>query len=80
MDIRRYPYAFLTAFIVIVMFLVTEARSEIYNSVCPGVCSPGIVPDCNTLCTGLGFPGSYCKGLTCCCKPKSSKLYTVSPP
>ncbi|KAF3591418.1 hypothetical protein DY000_02025671 [Brassica cretica] len=51
----------------------SEARAEIYDPKCPGVCSPVAVPDCKTLCANLGFPGSYCKGLTCCCKPKSSK-------
>ncbi|KAF3591417.1 hypothetical protein DY000_02025673 [Brassica cretica] len=31
-----------------------------------------VVPDCKTLCTVLGFHAGYCKGLTCCCKPKFS--------
>ncbi|KAF8105609.1 hypothetical protein N665_0157s0177 [Sinapis alba] len=72
MDSRTSQYAIIVVSI-IVMFLTTgsEARSEIYDPKCPGICSPGIVPDCNTLCTGLGFPAGYCKGLTCCCKHKN---------
>ncbi|CAN6911501.1 hypothetical protein Bca4012_078982 [Brassica carinata] len=73
MDSRRIRYAIIVVSI-IVIFLITgsEERSEIYDPKCPGVCSPGIVPDCKTLCTGLGFHAGYCKGLTCCCKPKFS--------
>ncbi|CAN8265606.1 unnamed protein product [Cochlearia groenlandica] len=72
--ISQRSYAFI-ALCIIVMFLVTgsEARSEIYDPKCPGICSPGIEPDCTTLCISMGFPGGFCKGLTCCCKPKSSK-------
>ncbi|ESQ32397.1 hypothetical protein EUTSA_v10005212mg [Eutrema salsugineum] len=82
MDSRRFPYAFI-AVSIIIMLLITgsEARSEIYDPKCPGICSPGIVPDCNKLCVGLGFPaGGYCKKLTCCCKPKSSKPPNISYP
>lgn len=56
------------------IFTGSEARSENYGDpMCPGICSPGIEPDCNTLCIELGFAGGYCKGYTCFCKPKSSK-------
>ncbi|KAL0889935.1 hypothetical protein Bca101_013918 [Brassica carinata] len=74
MDSRRSPYVILAVSIIVILFITgLEARPEIYDPKCPGVCSPVAVPDCKTLCAGLGFPGSYCKGLTCCCKPKSSK-------
>ncbi|CAH2044692.1 unnamed protein product [Thlaspi arvense] len=56
MDIQRSSYTFIAVF-VIVMFLAigSEARAEIYDPKCPGVCSPGIVPDCKTLCGSLGI-------------------------
>ncbi|KAF2534263.1 hypothetical protein F2Q70_00032125 [Brassica cretica] len=71
MNSRRSPYVII-AVSIIVNYAIYN-RAEIYDPKCPGVCSPVAVPDCKTLCANLGFPGSYCKGLTCCCKPKSSK-------
>lgn len=58
--------------------IFTEAGSEVVDT-CPGVCHPGIVPDCDTLCVSLGFTGGYCAGLTCCCNPKSSKSLNFPP-
>ncbi|CAF2118506.1 hypothetical protein IGI04_008925 [Brassica rapa subsp. trilocularis] len=80
MDVWRSPYAFI-AVSVIVMFLIigSEARSGL-NDECPGVCHSGIVPDCDTLCISLGFTGGFCKGLTCCCNPKSPKILNIPPP
>ncbi|KAF8105610.1 hypothetical protein N665_0157s0178 [Sinapis alba] len=78
MDVRRSQYAFI-AVSVIVMFLIIEARTRL-NDECPGVCHAGIVPDCDTLCASLGFPGGFCKGLTCCCNPKSPKILNIPPP
>lgn len=50
------------------LFSGSEARSGINaDSVCPGVCQPGVEPVCSTLCGNLGFPQGYCEGLTCCC-------------
>ncbi|CAN7023812.1 unnamed protein product [Brassica oleracea var. botrytis] len=69
MGIQRSTYNFIVVSI-IAMLLITgsEARSGINaDSVCPGVCQPGVEPVCSTLCGNLGFPQGYCEGLTCCC-------------
>ncbi|KAF3596476.1 hypothetical protein DY000_02025664 [Brassica cretica] len=82
MDVRRSPYAFI-AVSVIVIFLIpgSEARANLNDDVCPGLCFAGADPDCNTLCRNMGYPGGYCyKGVTCCCNPKSSKALNIPPP
>lgn len=56
--------------------IFTGARPEV-KDICPGVCHAGIEPDCDTLCTSLGFSGGYCQGLTCCCNPKSSIIHPI---
>ncbi|KAG7572164.1 hypothetical protein ISN44_As09g005520 [Arabidopsis suecica] len=78
MDVRRSPFIFI-AVSIIAMFLITGVRSQPIRDICPGVCHAGIEPDCDTLCTSLGFTGGYCQGLTCCCNPKSSKS-SITPP
>lgn len=60
-------------------FAGSEARS-VNDELCPGVCSSGIVPDCNTLCVSYGYPGGYCRGLTCCCNPKFFKSSNIPLP
>ncbi|KAF3563517.1 hypothetical protein DY000_02011148, partial [Brassica cretica] len=63
MGIQRSTYNFIVVSI-IVMLLITGINAD---SVCPGVCQPGVEPVCSTLCGNLGFPQGYCEGLTCCC-------------
>ncbi|EOA28906.1 hypothetical protein CARUB_v10025152mg [Capsella rubella] len=80
MGIRRFPYASIVVF-VIVLFLITGSEARTVNDdYCPGVCASGIEPDCNTLCIGYGYPSGYCKGLTCCCHPKFSKFSNIPLP
>ncbi|EOA26433.1 hypothetical protein CARUB_v10025329mg [Capsella rubella] len=73
MGIRRSSYASIAVF-VIVMFLITEART-VNDDYCPGVCAPGIKPDCNTLCiVSYGYASGSCKGIRCCCHSKLSNI------
>ncbi|XP_019096511.1 PREDICTED: defensin-like protein 78 [Camelina sativa] len=60
--------------VLILLISGSEARPEIYDRMCPGVCGSFVKPDCNGLCHQLGFPaGGYCKpNNTCCCKKKTS--------
>ncbi|CAH8299449.1 unnamed protein product [Eruca vesicaria subsp. sativa] len=80
MDVRRSPYAFIAVSVIVMFFIIgSEARLGL-NDECPGVCHADIVPDCDTLCISVGFSGGFCKGLTCCCNPKSSTPLKIPPP